>query len=258
MTPTTTAAGRLLTAREQRRPCPPVRDLLGPDDIDAAYAVQTLGVQDRITRGARVVGTKIGLTSPAVQRQFGVCRPDFGVLFADMVYAHAQPVPLDSLLQPRAEGEVAFVLGRDIDVPGATVADVVRATEFVLPAIEIVDSRIAGWDLSITDTVADNASGGAVVLGTTPYSLPGRDLASMRMTLSKNGAQVSTGSGSACLGSPVAAVAWLARELVRRGRSLRAGDIVMSGALGPLVPVDAPCSFRLCLDGMAEVEAVIE
>lgn len=257
MTAIASAAERLTAAREQRLPCAPVRDLIGANDIDAAYAVQSLLNEARIAGGARVVGAKIGLTAAAVQQQFGVFQPDFGVLHDDMIYAHAQPVPLDSLLQPRAEGELAFVLGRDIDHPGASVADVLRATDFVLPAIEIVDSRIEGWDLTITDTVADNASSGAVVLGTTPHSLRDRDLASIKMTLSRNGAQVSSGAGSACLGSPVAAVAWLARELVRRGQSLRAGDIVMSGALGPVVPVTDACSFRLQLEGMAEVEAVI-
>ncbi len=133
-----------------------------------------------------------------------------------------------------------------------------RATEFVLPAIEIVDSRIADWDLTITDTVADNASSGAVVLGATPYSLTGRDLSRVGMTLERDAEPVSFGAGHACLGSPVVAVAWLARELIRRAQPLQSGDVVMSGALGPMVPITAAGRFRLRLDGMGEVDAVIE
>ncbi|MFG3255099.1 2-keto-4-pentenoate hydratase [Streptomyces sp. NPDC048172] len=252
------AAERLTAAAESRTPCPPVRDLLGADDVDAAYAVQRRLTEARTAAGARPVGAKIGLTARSVQQQFGVFQPDFGALFDDMVYGHTEPLPLGRFLQPRAEGEIAFVLGRDLDLPGATVADVLRATEFALPAIEIVDSRIADWDLAITDTVADNASSGAVVLGTTPYPLAGLDLARVGMTLHRDGEPVSFGAGHACLGSPVVAVAWLARERARRGQPLRAGDVVMSGALGPMVPVGGPGRYRLELDEMGEVEAVIE
>lgn len=251
-------AALLTAAAKTRTPCAPVREHLGATDIDAAYEVQRRLVAARTAAGARRVGAKIGLTARAVQQQFGVFQPDFGVLFADMVYAHTEPVPLGRFLQPRAEGEIAFVLGRDLDMPGATVADVLRATDFVLPAIEIVDSRIAGWDLAITDTVADNASSGAVVLGTTPFRLDGRDLARVGMTLYHDGEPVSFGAGHACLGSPVVAVAWLARETARRGQPLRAGDLVMSGALGPMVPVGGPGRYRLELDGLGDVEALIE
>ncbi|GAA2066046.1 2-keto-4-pentenoate hydratase [Streptomyces albiaxialis] len=252
------AAARLTAAAGTRTPCAPVRDLLGADDVDAAYAVQRRLTEARTAAGARRVGAKTGLTARAVQQQFGVFQPDFGVLFDDMVVGHTEPLALERFLQPRAEGEIAFVLGRDLDLPGATVADVLRATEFALPAIEIVDSRIAGWDLAITDTVADNASSGAVVLGTTPYPLAGLDLARVGMTLRRDGEPVSFGAGHACLGSPVVAVAWLAREMARREQPLRAGDVVMSGALGPMVPVGGPGRYRLELDGMGEVEAVIE
>lgn len=249
------ASARLATASQTSTPCDPVRDLV--HDLDAAYAVQNRLNQARSDTGAQVVGCKIGLTSPAVQQQFGVYQPDFGLLFDDMMYAHAEPVPFERFLQPRVEAEVAFVLGRDLDRPKASVADVIRATDFVLPAIEIVDSRVRDWDISITDTVADNASSGAVVLGTTPRSLDGLDLASVGMVLDRDGEPVSFGAGTACLGSPVVAVTWLARELVRRGRALRAGDVILSGALGPMVGVDRPGRFRAHLDGLGEVEAVM-
>lgn len=252
------AAERLRTAARSGTPCSPVRDVLGADGIEAAYGVQRLLVSERVAEGARVVGAKIGLTAPVVQQQFGVFEPDFGALLDDMVFCHRQPVLRSLFLQPRAEGEIAFVLGCDIDIPGASVADVLLATEFVLPAIEIVDSRITGWDLTIADTVADNASAGAVVLGTTAHKLAGLDLSRIGMVLERDGEPVSHGAGHACLGSPVAAVAWLAREMYRRGSPLRAGDTIMSGALGPMVAIDAPGRFRLRLDGMGDVEATIE
>ncbi|MFE6996486.1 2-keto-4-pentenoate hydratase [Microbacterium sp. NPDC057659] len=248
------AAARLRAASGSGTPCAPVRDLLGETDQDAAYAAQSVETDRRIAAGARVAGRKIGLTSPSVQAQFDVYSPDYGVLFDDMIAADREPLDLGRFLQPRVEAEVAFVLGRDLDSPTANVADVLRATEFVLPAIEVVDSRIAGWDIRITDTIADNASSGAVVLGTTPRSLDGFDLTALGMSLDHDGEPVSTGSGAACLGSPVIAVAWLARAVARHGRPLRAGEIILSGALGPMVAAAAGV-YRARLDGLGEVRA---
>ncbi|MFI6284887.1 2-keto-4-pentenoate hydratase [Streptomyces sp. NPDC051018] len=249
------AAERLREAARLSRPCSPVRELIGPSDLDAAYAVQEAVVRERVAGGRRVVGHKIGLTSPAVQSQFGVFQPDFGVLLDDMAYADGEEIPLDRLLQPRVEAEVAFVLGRDVEY-GATVAEILRATEFVLPAIEIVDSRIAGWDITITDTVADNASSGAFVLGTTPRRVQDVDLTGLGMVLEHGGEPASTGVGAACLGSPAVAATWLARELARRGSPLRAGEVVLSGALGPMVQVTHPGVYRARMDGLGEVSAV--
>ncbi|MFC0680574.1 2-keto-4-pentenoate hydratase [Lysobacter korlensis] len=244
---------RLRLASETGTACAPVRDLLGADQ-DEAYAVQSLGIGRRIAAGRRVVGRKIGLTSASVQAQFGVYTPDYGVLLDDMVVADREPLDLSRFLQPRVEAEVAFVLGRDLDSPTTHVADVLRATEFVLPAIEVVDSRIAGWNISITDTIADNASSGAIVLGTTPRSLNRLDLAAVGMSLDFDGEPVSTGSGAACLGSPVIAVAWLARAVARHGRPLRAGEVILSGALGPMIAATTGV-FRARLDGLGEVSA---
>lgn len=245
---------RLRAAAASGRPCAPVRDLIGDSDQDAAYAVQSLGIRRRLDEGRRVVGRKIGLTSPVVQAQLGVDTPDYGVLLDDMILADREPLDLGRFLQPRVEAEVAFVLGRDLDLPTATVADVLRATEFVLAAIEVVDSRVAGWDITIADTVADNASSGAVVLGTVPRRLDGLDLTELGMSLERDATPVSTGSGAACLGSPVIAVAWLAREVARRGQPLRAGEVILSGALGPMVDATAGV-YRARLDGLGEVRA---
>jgi 2-keto-4-pentenoate hydratase len=252
------AADRLLTAAATGRPCAPVRDLIGTTDQDSAYRVQAAVNGDRVAAGHRVVGHKIGLTSRVVQTQLGVGSPDFGTLFGDMAYADREPMPLHRFLQPRVEAEIAFVLGRDIDVPTPTVADVVRATDHVLAAIEVVDSRIAGWDITITDTIADNASSGAFVLDTAPKRLTDLDLPGTGMVLEHRGEPVSVGAGVACLGSPVAAVVWLARAFGRVGTPLRAGDVVLSGALGPVVPVTAPGAFRARISGLGEVTAVFD
>jgi len=249
--PVHAAESLLRAAACARIPCAPVRGLIGDADQEAAYAVQSLSIARRVAEGARTVGRKIGLTSPAVQAQFGVSTPDYGVLLDDMVADDREPLDLGRFLQPRVEAEVAFVLGRDLDSPTTHVADVIRATEFVLPAIEVVDSRIAGWDIRITDTIADNASSGAVVLGTTPRRLDGFDLAGAGMRLDHDG-PVSTGAGAACLGSPVIAVAWLARAVARHGRPLRAGEVVLSGALGPMVDA-TPGVFHARIDGLGEV-----
>ncbi|MPZ00659.1 MAG: 2-keto-4-pentenoate hydratase [Actinophytocola sp.] len=251
-----TAAKRLIEAETTRTSCAPVRDLIGDTDQDLAYQVQTLVTSARVENGARVVGRKIGLTSRAVQTQLGVPSPDFGTLFDDMAYTDREPIPLGRFLQPRVEAEVAVVLDRDLDSETANVADVVRATDFVLPAIEVVDSRIAGWDIRITDTIADNASSGAFVLGTNPKRLTDVDLPATGMAMEARGAVVSTGAGVACLGSPVAAVAWLARVSARQGTSLRAGDVILSGALGPVAPVTSAGSFRARLSGLGEVTAI--
>ncbi|MER7273293.1 fumarylacetoacetate hydrolase family protein [Dactylosporangium sp. NPDC000244] len=252
------AAERLATAAATGVPCAPVRDLIDAGDQDAAYRVQAVLSARRAAAGERIVGRKIGLTSRAVQAQLGVDSPDFGTLFGGMAYADREPMPLARFLQPRVEAEVAFVLGRDVDVPDPTVADVVRATDHVLAAVEVVDSRITGWDITIADTIADNASSGAFVLGTAPRRLADVDLVGAGMVLEQRGDVVSCGAGVACLGSPVAAVVWLARALGRQGQPLRAGDVVLSGALGPVVPVTAPGAFRARISGLGDVTAVFE
>ncbi|KUN29675.1 2-keto-4-pentenoate hydratase [Streptomyces antibioticus] len=252
------AADRLAAAASSGTPCDPVRDLIGAQDLDAAYAVQSELIERRLTGGARIVGRKIGLTAPAVQQQFGVHQPDFGVLLDDMIHADSAVLPLGDFIAPRVEGEIAFVLGADLDNPRTTVVDVLRATQYLLPAIEVVDSRIRGWDISLADTVADNASSGAVVLGTTAYDPVGLDLTEVAMTLEHAGEPVSTGTGAACLGSPVNAVVWLARECAARGRPLASGEVVLSGALGPMVQVDGPGHHRVDISGLGHVAVHFE
>ncbi|MEU3100230.1 2-keto-4-pentenoate hydratase [Streptomyces griseoflavus] len=250
------AAAVLEAAAATKSPCAPVRSLLPQADVEAAYAVQRLNVERAVAAGRRPVGRKIGLTSPAVQRQLGVDQPDFGVLFADMAVPQGQPVAPGRLLQPKVEAEVALVLGADLPHREPTVADLLRATAFALPALEIVDSRIAGWDITIVDTVADNASCGLFVLGGTPVPLDRVDLRAVSMTLTKNGGTVSRGTGADCLGSPLTAALWLASTLAGLGDPLKAGDVVLTGALGPMAVAAEGDEFSAHIEGLGTVGAV--
>jgi 2-oxopent-4-enoate hydratase len=244
------AGARLAAARANRVACAPVRDVVG--DVAAAYAVQSAWVADRVAAGARVVGRKIGLTHPAVRAQLGVDEPDFGFLLDEMAYGPGEPVDVTRLLAPRVEAEIAFVLDADLDADDIAPADV---TGRVVAALEIVDSRIADWDITLVDTVADNASAGVFVLGTDPVPLAGLDLPACAMTMWRHDAVVSKGTGADCMGDPLVAVAWLARTARDFGAPLRAGDVVLSGALGPVVPVAAGDVFRAEITGIGAVSA---
>ncbi|MFF6793676.1 2-keto-4-pentenoate hydratase [Streptomyces filamentosus] len=247
------AADRLHRAAVTGTPAAPVRDLIGRDDVTAAYAVQQRLTAERIRAGARVVGRKIGLTSEAVQRQLGVDRPDFGVLFDDMAYADGSTLPPDAVLQPRVEAEIAFVLGADLAEGPLDDAQVRAAVDHAVAAIEICGSRVADWDISFGDTVADNASAGAYVLGTRRVPLAGFDPAAAEMTMTVDGETVSTGTGAACLGDPVNAVVWLARQARDLGEPLRAGQVVLSGALGPMRPVTPGATVHATVTGLGPV-----
>lgn len=234
----TQAASLLLTAARTGKPTVPVRELIGSTDVAAAYAVQQRLTEARLQAGARIVGRKIGLTSPAVQAQLGVDRPDFGVLFSDMDIADGAPTPMRRLLQPKVEAEIAFVLGADLD--GDITEETVRAAvDHAMVAIEIVDSRIANWDITFGDTVADNASAGLYVLGSRKLSLDEFEPRDTVMGMRIDGALVSTGNGEACLGDPLHALLWLAATAKELGDPLRAGQVILSGALGPMAPVQA-------------------
>lgn len=233
------AALALSEAREARRPIAPISIIHGIQGIEAAYAVAEINTQVRLSEGRRIVGLKVGLTSQAVQQQLGVDQPDFGVLFDDMEILNGQDVPMARLMQPKVEAEIAFVVSRDLTGTRPSYGEFLACLSYALPAIEIVDSAIADWKISLVDTVADNASCGLYVLGDQPVPLGQLALSELGMTLSKNGQTVSVGTGAACLGHPLRAAYWLACIMAERCRGLRAGEIILSGALGPMVPVVA-------------------
>lgn len=247
------AAARLQEAEATRIPVAPVRDLLGPSNITDAYAVQQRIITAKIAGGATRVGRKIGLTSLAVQEQVGVDTPDFGVLLNDMAYSDGDHIPIERLIAPRAEAEIAFVLATDVTDPQISLEDLAKAVAYASPAIEVVDSRVDNWDIQISDTVADNASSGVFVLGEAKLPLSEFVPRNSKMRMTSNGREVSQGTGAACLGDPLEALRWLARTSIEFGAPLRAGEVVLSGALGPLAPVEAGKTLMASITGLGTV-----
>lgn len=253
---TDAAAALLRAAHEDGRSIAPLRERLAATEVEAAYAIQETNTRLWLSSGRRLVGRKIGLTSLAVQAQLGVDQPDFGMLFADMAVGDGEPVALGRLIQPKVEAEIALVIGRDLTHERHTYADLIRATEYALPAIEIVDSRIENWNIRFVDTVADNASSGLFVLGGRPVRLGDFDITACPMAMQRGDEVVSRGNGRACLGSPLNAAVWLADTMVRCGRPLLAGDIVLTGALGPMVAVKPGERYDVSIDGLGGVSAL--
>jgi 2-oxopent-4-enoate/cis-2-oxohex-4-enoate hydratase len=235
------------------RTVPPLRDRVPGITIEDSYRIQSRMVQRRIDAGEHVVGKKIGVTSAPVQQMLGVFEPDFGQLLSGMVFRNGDTIDLSTLIQPRAEGEIAFVLKHDLVGPGVTAIDVLRATDYVVPCFEIVDSRIDNWDIKIVDTVADNASCGVYVLGDTPMDPFAVDLALVGMTIDvlrpgeTEPELFATGAGAAVQGSPVNALTWLANTLGRLGIPFRAGEVILTGSLSVMAWVREPqtitCTF---------------
>jgi len=247
------AATALREARATRKPIAPVSATFGIRGLDAAYAVAEINTRARVAAGRRVIGKKIGLTSRAVQKQLGVDQPDFGLLFDDMEMLSGAEVPMSRLMQPKVEAEVAFVVGRDLGHEPASWSEFLRALEYALPAIEIVDSAIADWKIQLEDTIADNASCGLYVLGDQPVAISAVSLADAGMQLTRNGQVASTGSGAACLDHPLRAAYWLARTMAAKGLGLKAGEVILSGALGPMVAVAAGDVIAVNVGGLGQV-----
>jgi 2-oxopent-4-enoate/cis-2-oxohex-4-enoate hydratase len=218
--------------------------------IEDGYHIQERVIARRLEAGEKVVGKKIGVTSQAVMNMLGVGQPDFGWLLDGMLYNEGQSIPVGTLIQPKAEGEIAFILKKDLVGPGVTAADVLAATEGVMACFEIVDSRIENWQIKIQDTVADNASCGVFVLGDRLVDPREVDLTTCGMVLEKNGEIVGTGAGAATMASPLNAVAWLANTLGRLGIALKAGEIILSGSLAAMVPVVRGDNLRVTIGGI--------
>ncbi|KQX19715.1 MULTISPECIES: fumarylacetoacetate hydrolase family protein [unclassified Sphingomonas] len=252
----TALAEELYAAREAVAAIRPITDRHPELTIDDAYRIQLATVERRCAEGGqRIVGRKIGVTSEPVMDLFGVREPDFGVVTSGMMIDCAGEIETATLIAPKVEGEIAFILGRDLTGPDITEQDVLDATALVMPCLEIVDSRISDWKIKIQDTVADNASAALVVLGDMALPVSCIDLVTCGMSLEINGELRSTGAGAASLGHPARAVAWLANTLGRYGTPLRAGEVILSGSLGAMLPVAQGDHVRMTLSGLGTAEA---
>jgi 2-keto-4-pentenoate hydratase len=251
-------AAVLLDAYASRTPVPPLIDTYDGLTLDEAYAIQQLQVSSRLAGGAVIAGYKVGLTSEPMRQQIGVSDPDFGHLLTDMAYAADSPVPVSNFLQPRAEPEIALVLGKPLRGTKLSVSDLIAATAYAVPAIEIIDSRIANWKISLLDTVADNASSGGFVLGQSPVLVDHLDLSLTGCVLRKNGRIVATGAGAAVLGSPLNSATWLANELIGRGAELEPGHVILTGSITAAIPVTAGDAVTASFDRLGSVTAVFD
>ena len=246
-------AAKLRQAQATKSPISPLRDDIGEHNEELAYAIQQVNTNHKLVDGARIVGKKIGLTSIKVQEQFGISTPDFGILFDDMEVLNGLSLPISEVMQPKIEGELAFVLGGSLDNDKLTIVDIINSIDYVLPSLEIVGSRIENWNIRIADTVADNASASHYVLGHTPKMLDDIDIVNCKMNMTINGELKSTGSGKDCLGSPLNAVLWLARKMQAVGQPLQAGELILSGSLGPMVVVNAGDHVEAEFEGLGSV-----
>jgi 2-keto-4-pentenoate hydratase len=228
-------AAQLIEAEQTRVGIDPLTTSDPEISIDEAYYIQLQNIKKKLVEGQKIVGKKIGLTSVAVQKMLGVDEPDYGHLLDSMVVENGGTIDIKTMLQPKIEGEIAFILKKDLNGPNVTVLDVLQATDYVVPAIEIVDSRVQDWKIKLQDTVADNASSGLVVLGGKPTKIEDIDLELIGMVLMQNGEVTNTGVGAAALGNPASCVAWLANRLADYDITLKAGEVILSGALSSMV-----------------------
>lgn len=250
------AADRLWESAQTKTTVPPIRTFIGETDIAAAYKVQQINVNRRLDAGAKMVGKKIGLTSFAVQKQLGVDQPDYGILFADTEVRQGEELNFSELIQPKAEAEIAFVISKDL-AGEITMPDLIGAIDYAVASIEIVGSRVDKWDIRITDTIADNASASHFILGEKKVKLVDLDLVNCKMQLTKNGEVVSEGSGKACMDNPLNAALWLAQVMAKHNTPIKAGEVLLSGALGPMVPIEQGDEFVAEIEGLGSVNLKI-
>jgi 2-keto-4-pentenoate hydratase len=246
----------LLHAKKSKIPCLPIRDVLPNGTIKEAYQVQAIGVENEISQGNKITGKKIGLTSKSVQKQLGVDEPDFGTLFNSMQIDNGT-LDYDLLMQPKAEAEWAFVLKNTIDDPVNSIDELSSCIDYAVVAIEIVGSRIKDWDITILDTVADNASASHYILGKQKIQLNEINLTDCKMQLYQNEELASTGEGSACMGNPLNAVKWLANKMIEMQTPLQKGEVVLSGALGPMVNLKSKDTLKVIIDNFEALELII-
>lgn len=248
----------LNSAYEQNKTVSPLSEIAPTLSVDQAYQVQLLHVENALKQGKIVTGKKIGLTSKAMQTQLGVNEPDYGHLFDAMYLPNGASIQKEQVLQPKVEAEIAFKLSNDLKGPGITAFEVIQATEYIFPALEIIDSRIKNWQITLADTIADNASSGLYVLGDQPIRLTGIDLRQIAVTLYKNNEIVNTGVGIAALNHPAKCVAWLANKLVQYNLSLKAGEIILSGALSGATAAQPGDAYKGKFSELGEVSVHFE
>lgn len=251
-------AEALMRARADQVQVAPLRESHGLAMLEEAYAVQDAVTRRCLAAGRRAVGRKIGLTSAAVQAQMGISEPDFGMLWSDYFFTDGEVVDTGRFMQPKVELEVAFVMDRGFEDPSAPMTELIRAIAYAAPALEVVDSAIRDWDIRLVDTVADNASGGGFLMGSAPRRVTDIDFRLCAGILSRNGSIVSRGLGADCMGSPLNATLWLARKMAELGRPLSEGDVVMSGAFGPMVPVRPGEVYLAEIAGFAPIQVRFE
>jgi 2-keto-4-pentenoate hydratase len=252
------AATALMEAESEKKPIAPFTSSTEEISVDDAYKIQLYQIRHKVENGAAIVGKKIGLTSKAMQEMLNVNEPDYGHLLNDMMYGDADTISLNKFIQPRIEFEIAFVLKRDITGPGVTMNDVIDATDYVVPALEIIDSRIKDWQIKFQDTVADNGSSAGAIIGNTNAKLDDLDLAKVAMTVFRNGEFLDSAFGSAVMGHPAEAVAWLANALGSYGISLYAGEVILSGALSKAIPIEDGDTFTAEFEQIGAVTATFK
>ncbi len=246
-------AKELRDAYITKQPIEPIRHQIGTDDVSLAYQIQDYNNQLLLEKGARIVGRKIGLTSKIVQQQFGITKPDYGLLLNTMEVLNGGSIAASAIVQPKVEGEIALVLGKDLPNHPLTIVELIQAIDYAVGSIEIVGSRIKNWDIKITDTIADNASASHFVIGHRPRKLTDIDLVNCEMTIAKKGEVVSKGQGSDCLGSPLNAALWLANKMSSMQTPLKAGEVILTGALGKMVNVAAGDTFVADFGALGQV-----
>ncbi len=251
------AAEVLRNAQNFKTACNPVRDIIGATDIETAYQVQAVNVKHQLDAGEKVVGKKIGLTSFAVQKQLGVDQPDYGVLYESTQVQNKGSLISSELMQPKAEAEIAFIMKKDLTGKDITLDKLIDAIDYAVASIEIVGSRVENWNIKITDTIADNASASHFVLGETKKQLADLDLVNCTMTMTKNGEIVSEGTGKACMDNPLNAALWLAQVMAKNGQPLKAGEILLSGALGPMANISSGDVVEATIEGLGSVSLFI-
>ena len=245
-------AKSLWDAHTQKSTIPPIREHIGETDLETAYDIQRVNTERRVANGEVIKGKKIGLTSFAVQKQLGVDQPDYGILFDTMEVKDGK-LAYSELVQPKAEAEIAFVLGEDLE-GDFNITDLIEAIDYATVSIEIVGSRVADWNIRITDTIADNASASHYILGDTKVPIDDVDLVGCQMTMTKNGEIASEGTGEACMDNPLNAALWLAQTMAKQGSPLKKGEVLLSGALGPMVPIAQGDKFEAEIEGLGSVK----